>query len=770
MDDREARKNQEMTDGMPIRLENRLPSTEVRGPVAEWDEEVHLRDYLEVMVRRKWLILSVLGLVFLSTLIFTLAATKIYKAEGSVEVSVEGAKVTKFEEVMSAEAQAREFYQTQVELLKSDVLARRVIDKLDLQNHPVILESSKEGEEASFLANLKTAVKNLILSEAERQDPRTVIGEEMLKQKTLLGFVKENFSVTPTRNAMLISISFASRDRRLSQDVVNTYLDEFINWKMDQKVKAAETAQGFLMQQIERAKINLEKAEEQLNRFAQQTGIVSLDSKLNSVYRQLEELNTALAVAEAEFIQKEATYRQAVKDGPSSLAQVLANEGIMHLKNEFAKLYAQHEELSSTFHDAYPPLKALKNKMKSISNQIAAEENKIFRSIENDYKTALNKLEALKERVELQKKLALELNERATQYKIMEREVETNKQIYRSLLERSKEIESMVGVSASNIHIVDRAEMPILPFKPKVTLNLLLAIVVGLMGGIGTAFTVEYFTDTITNPDEISDRFQIPILGVVPQAKAVEGVLETAFTTDPRAPISEALRTTKVSIQLSGTESKAKSFLVSSTAPSEGKTTIAVNLALSFAGSGEQVLLIDTDLRKPRIHKVFTNGHSGAGQGLSSLLAGIAGVEGNDGIIRETGYENLHYVPAGPIPPNPVELLASRRFADFMKVVKEKYDRVILDGPPHHGFADVLVLCQNVGGVVLVSSIGDTTRQALRHFKKGIMNVNGAILGCVINKVNLDRRYGYRSYYKYYQAYNYEYGEGKRKKRKALGR
>ncbi len=763
----DRRKQQEVNKDMPVFLDERLPSTEVRGPVAEWDEEVHLRDYLEVLVRRKWLVMSVLGLVFLSTLIFTLSATRIYKATGLVEVHREAAKVTKFEEVVAAEAQAREFYQTQVELFKSDAMAKRIIDKLDLENHPVILGAAKKKKNRSLLAAVKTFIKGLIVSKSKWKTPGEKIGEEILKQKRLLNFVKGNFSVKPTRNAMLISISFMCQDRRLARDVVNTYLDEFVNWKMEQKVKAAETARGFLMQQIERAKINLERAEEALNRFAQQSGIVSLNTKLNSVFRQLEELNTALAVAEAEFIQKEATYRQAVTDGPSSLAQVLSNPGITQLKEEYANLYAKYQEMSTTFHDAYPPLMALKSKMQSISKQIETEEKKIFQSIANDYKTALKKLNALKERVERQKQLAMALNERATQYKIMAREVETNKQIYRSLLERAKEIESMVGVSASNIHIVDRADLPILPFKPKVTHNLLLAIVVGLMGGIGAAFLVEYFTDTITNPDEITDRFQIPILGVIPLAKSLKGPIETAFSSDPRAPLTEAVRTTKVSIELSGSQSRAKSFLVSSAFPEEGKTTLAVNLALSFAGAGERVLLVDTDLRKPKLHKIFANGISRPKHGLSSLMAGITR---KGGLVFKTKHNNLHYIPAGPIPPNPVELLASNRFGEFMKLVNGRYDRVILDGPPHYGFADVLVLCKNVGGVVLVSSIGDTTRQALRHFKRGILNVNGVILGCVINKVNLEKRYGYRSYYRYYQAYHYDYGEGKRKKRKRLSR
>jgi capsular exopolysaccharide synthesis family protein len=346
----------------------------------------------------------------------------------------------------------------------------------------------------------------------------------------------------------------------------------------------------------------------------------------------------------------------------------------------------------------------------------------------------------------------------------MNREVETNKEIYQSLLQRTKEIESIIGVSSSNIHIVDQAMLPIEPFKPNVKLNLLLALVVGLTGGIGLAFFLEYFADTITNPDEISDRFHIPILGVAPLSKSNEFPVEQTFVNDPQSPMSEAMRSTRMSIQLSGAASQARSFVLTSTKPSEGKTTMAANLALAFAGAGERVVLVDADMRKPKLHNFFQDPDDTSSPGLSRFLAGVS----SKGMVCRNGISNLCFIPAGPVPPNPVELLTSERFTMLLQTLTKRFDRVIFDGPPCLGFADSMVISRNVGGVVLVSSLGETTRNALLHFKKSMLNSQGKILGCIINKVNLSKRFGYQSYYKYYSYYGYGSDKVKKKKRKEL--
>jgi len=466
--------------GVVVAGERYLPSTEVRDAVPEWaGDEVNLRDYLDVLIRRKWLVLSFLALVFVSTLVFTLSQPKIYKAEGAIEVSSESAKVTKFEEVVGAEIKAREFYVTQVQLLESPSLAERVIQRLNLTEDPVMQETLFGDGQPSLFGGIKDFFIGLIKGTFKGGETEAgvtyVIPEDILKKRKVLEYMDESFSAEPDRQSLIINISFMARDRHMAQNILNAYVQNFIDMQMEKKLDASEIARGFLMKQIDRAKITLEKAEEELNRFAQQAGIVSLDSKMNSIYRQLEEVNKAMAEAETRLIGAEAIYNQSVKDGPESLPQVLNNAVIAQLKQEYTKLRSDYENLSVTFRDDYPAVQAIKSRMESVAKQIQTEQNKIFKAIRNEYETALKQFESLKKRAEEQKRTAMDLNERATQYNIMAREVETNKGIYQSLLERSKEIESMVGVSASNIHVVDEARLPIFPFKPNVKLNLLLA-------------------------------------------------------------------------------------------------------------------------------------------------------------------------------------------------------------------------------------------------------------------------------------------------------
>jgi polysaccharide biosynthesis transport protein len=768
------------SDHIPMAIEpsgngsRHLPSTELREPIPQViEEEIHLRDYLDVIFRRKWLILGLLLMTFVSTLIFSLAAQKLYRAEGSLEMSMDSQRLTKFEDVMEQRVRAQEFVTTQVALLKSNTVAQRVIEYLNLKEHPLITSDNDADDEGITLGSLKNNMAAWVRSFiGKKEDAMPTASDnplilESLEDKRILEFFHDNLEVSPGRDSMIVNIAFLSPSRELSRDIVNHLMMEYINWKMDQRVDSSSKAREYLMKQIDRAKINLEEAEEKQHQFAREAGIVSMDSRLNSVFRQLEDITAELGNAEADFISKKAQYEQALQDGPNSLPQVLNSLMINSLKTEYAKLRSDYENLSEIFHEDYPDVKTIRSRMISIDDRIADESNKIFNAIRHDYLSAKNRFETLQKNMAEKTQQALELNERATQYQIMAREVETNKAIYQSLLERTKEIESMAGIAPSNVQIVDMASLPIFPAKPNIKRNLLLAIVLGLMCGIGMAFMMEYFADTITNPDQITERFNIPILGVIPlETSPQDHPLEHIFVNDPRSNMSEAMRTTRVSIQLSGSDSNARCIAITSTEPGEGKTTIAANLAHTFAGAGEKVLIIDADLRKPRLHKVFPNvASTGNGHGLSSFLAGIT----DNGIVLKTHVDNLCLIVSGPIPPNPVELLASGRFERLLKESANEFDRIIIDCPPHMGFADILVISRQVGGMILVSGIGETTRDGVRNFKKAMQNVNGTILGCIVNKVNLNQRYGYRSYYKYYKAYHYDYGQTKGSSERGLG-
>ena len=750
-------KNHVIDDGdstgrtLPIAAGTHLPSADGQSSFYEFqkDEEIQLRDYLDVIMRRKWLILTVPILAFLSTLIFTLASTKIYQASAILEVNQETPQVTKFEEVLASKVQAREFYETQVELICSRTMINRVIDRLYMINHPVVVETLFGDGRFKVRRWIRDLLDSFMPS-IEIGKNGSVVSEDFVRRQKVVEYISENLSATPSRKSMLIDVAFRSPDRQLSLMVVNTLVEDFISWKMEQRLEASGIARDFLMLQIDRAKINLEKAEEQLNNFAKQAGIVSLDARLNSIYRHLEELNSAIAAAEADMIAKKAAYQQAVKDGHAHLPRVLESRLIANLKDKYAELSSSYEDLKTTFHDEYPKAKTLKARLDNIAALIKAEEIGIFMTVKNEYESAQEVVLAMEKRIELQKEMVLDLNDRATQYSIMAREVDTNKVIYQSLLQRAKEIESMAGVSSSNIQIVSRADLPFLAVKPNVKLNLLLSIIIGFLGGLGCAFLAEYFADAVTNPSEISDRFQIPLLGTIPQAKPDEHGLEISFLRHPWAPFSEAIRSSRVAVQLSGSGNHSKCFLITSTLPSEGKTTLAVNLALSFAAAGEKTVLIDADLRKPRLHEIFDFEHRVNGNGLSSYLANV----NNDLKTFNKYHENLKVILSGPVPPNPAELLASKRFMFLLEELLNSHDRIIIDGPPHIGFADTLILSRCVGGIVLVSSIGESSRLAIGQFKKTITNANGTILGCIVNKVDYNRKYGYGGVYRSYQQYN----------------
>lgn len=734
-----------------------LPSTETREPEPEFEESVDLRDYLDVILRRKWLVLTFVVVVFFSTLVFSLTQEPVFKATGSLEVQPKAPQVTKFKDLVANELRAQEYIQTQTQLLQNKLLAEKLIKELGLKQNPAFNpKAGSKDKDPGLLASVKSTVKGWLNLNQQAHSSSNPGSEEMGKlkeQKALEQKLLENLQITPRRETNLVDVTFSSTEPALIPKVVNNLMKEFIDWRMQKRIESSKTANKQLEQQVQEARIQLEEARKKLNQYAHRAGIVSLDSKLNQIYKQMENINQALAKAEKERIIAEARYRQAKRSDLQSLPQVVDNELIQELRKEYAQLQGNYQELLSTYKPGYPKMKNLKARMEDIRERIQEEENRILNSLRNTYLSAKETEESLQEKYEESKKLAMKLNDKATQYKILQQEVQTNKQIYQSLLDRSKEIHASVGTGLSNIQIVSEAERPLMPYKPKIPRNLLLALVIGSMGGVGSAFFLEYLDNTIKKVDEVSDRFGIPVLGVVPKAEDMDQeALDSLVTQHPKNNFSEAIRTTRTAIQLSSFDEQAKSLVITSTAPGEGKTTLSLNLAQSFSVQEEKVLLLECDLRKPRLHKKIKT--KGRPKGLSQYLNGICELKE---IVHQV-QEQFYIIPSGPVPPNPAELLASTKMHQFVDKLHGYFDRIIIDSPPFSGFADALILSRQANGIILTLTLGETQKEALRIFRKSLHNVQANLLGAVINKFHVSFRYGgyYNRYYNYYHKYYYQ--------------
>ncbi|GIW47788.1 MAG: chain-length determining protein [Deltaproteobacteria bacterium] len=708
------------------------------------EDELNLKDYLDILLRRKWIVVSCLLITVVTTTVASLVMTKIYRAEAIIEIAPENPKITAFEEVVEVEAKQDEFYETQYRLIKSKTLAKRVVEALGLEKHP---EFAPEDEKPGFLALARTTFAELFSLDGDgKVDPSERIREEQAREENLVSAFLDRVSVSPERKSRLVRVSFESSDPELSARAVNTLIDKYIEWVLERKIEATKSAREFLERQLREVKAKLERAEEELSAFAKGADIVSLDEKLNLTLKQLAELNEALSKAETERLSKEALYREVKQGNYEYLPQVIGDPSIQALREEYTRLRSQYDNLSVIYGPNYPDVKQIGAQIQRVEKEIGRRVNGIVESIRKDYQAALTKEKLLRQRAEEQKRLVTELNDKAIQYRILEREVETNKSIYQSLLQRLKETEVTSGIKVTNIQVVDYASVPFFPYRPNIKLNVLLALVLGLAAGCSLAFVLEHFDNTIKDEEDIKRRFSfLPFLGVVPLAAEGETEIEKISYKNPKSLISEAFRVIRTSLLYSSAEHPPRSILVTSSQPLEGKTTSASNLALSIIQSGLKVALVDADLRKPRLHKVFLNGNTPFG--LSSYLVGRIELQG---IIYHTEINGLDLIPAGPIPPNPAELLGSNRMKELVERLLEEYDHVIIDGPPVMGIADSRLLCRIVDGVLLVTSLGITQRSALRSCVEELLRVRGKIVGTIVNRFESKKgKYGYNYYYYY---------------------
>lgn len=689
----------------------------VQAGAVQIDPSLDLPTLLKMFWRWRWVILAATAVGLALAVIYTLLTTPLYRATVTLEVNPPSVEIMDEQTRETASgASTWDTVTTQVGLLRSRSLADSVAQELNLANDPNVVDQSLDPS-----ARLRVAS----------------------------GVVRGGLDVTPPEEGTLIQFGFTSESPQLAARIANGIAESFVNSNLQRRYEASAYARNFLQRQIAKTRADLEKSERRLVAYAQAQGIISTGSSeeggaasdtSSPQGESLLALNRALADATARRVAAEGAYRAARASG------ITAEEtaSTQALRQSRAALEAEYQEKRTVMKPEHPEMVSLRSRIDELNRQIARETSNVSTGRENtllaEYRAALAAERSLQSKVAQLKGAVLDLRGRSIQYQILQRDVDTNRSLYDALLQRYKEIGVAGGIGTSPVSIVDRAEVPGGPFKPNLFMNVIFGLGVGLLGGIGLAFALELLTDTIRTRDDVRTKLELPCLGAIPKQGRREefiGALE-----DPGSPVSEGYSDVVASLRFSTEAGVPKALLVTSSRPSEGKSSSALAIALNFARRGNSVLLVDADLRKPAFKAPNEN------RSLTKLLTSEEKVADH---LLYTQYENLWLLPAGPIPPNPADLLATKRFGQIIQEVSQRFDIIIIDAPPVLGMADVLLMLDACEDVVLVVEAGKTRTAVARDTIGRLRTGKAHILGVTLAKAtDLASGYGY--------GYGYGYG------------
>lgn len=697
---------------------------------------IDLAQYWRLLLKHKFVIAGVFLAAILLGIGATLLMTPIYTASTTLQIDREAARVLQTEDVAPRDTlmQGEEFFQTQYGLLRSRSLAQRVI-------------------EAQGLAASDDFLKAMGRTPPEAVNDRPVTPAQ--RAHAVLQAVQDNLAVQPARGSRLVAVSFDSPDPNLSARIANAFAENYIQSNLERKFESSSYARAFLEERLAQTKATLEEAERRLVAYASEQQIITLgepasgDGSAQSLAAtDLGALNAALSAARARRVAAEEKWRQASAASLLSVPEVLQNPAIQRLTETRAGLNASYQQKLSVYRPEFPEMLQLKAQIDEIDSQIQAIAGEIRASIRQQFAVAANEERALQAQVNGLKGDVLDFRDRSIEYNILQREVDTSRSLYDGLLQRYKEVGVAGGITANNVSVVDRAEPPLRPSKPSLFLNVALAALAGLGLGVLVAFALELLDESIAAPNDVEAKLGVPVLGVVPmltgRVTPIEGLA------DIRSAFAEAYYSLRTALQFSTPDGAPGSIFVTSSRPSEGKSTTALAIAHNFSRVGRRVLLLDLDMRKPSMHRLLDMPNE---KGMSNVLSGAASLSE---VIQDLGETNLWFVSAGPLPPNPAELLGGDRIQAFLEDSRSRFDIMVIDGPPVLGFADAPVLAASVGGTVFVVESRQTKRGQARGALRRLQMGQARVLGVVLTKFSAKAsQYGG---YDYAYDYNYDYG------------
>jgi succinoglycan biosynthesis transport protein ExoP len=704
--------------------------------------EPHLYDYLLILRKHQWLILSFILAVVTIVSIATFRMQPVYVATTRIELGRENSNILPFQGTDSYDymMDVENYMETQSKILTSETLALQTIRNTSLGS-----DATSEAIATGSLAN-------------QKRPPE-------------LGAFLGSLAVKRVPNSRLMDVSFEATSPEMAAQIVNAHIKNFIDQNRRSHYDATTAATSWLTDQLDELRVRMKNSEDARLDYERKNQIWELDDKQNITTQRLAEVNRQLIDAQSERMKKEALFEFARSGDADVVPQIRENPGVQELFHRRNELSGQLSDATNQYGPNYPKVVRLQAQIKELEQNIDREKRGVLARLESDVHEAQQRETLLTRTLDQQKVEANLMSERMVQYNILKRDAEANKALYDGLLTKLKEAGISAALQSSNIRVVDPAMSPAYPSRPAKTRNVALAFLVGLVGGVGLALLREYMDNTVKTPDDIETLARLPSLAVVPAFTDSNGNsprnklfgsitgnghdkhVELVAQHLPKSQMSEAFRALRTALLLSQAGHPPQVILVTSALPREGKTTAAANLAVTLAQLGDRTLLIDADLRKPGIGRLLNLG-TGKYAGLSSYLAGVSSLDLVT--VQHAAIPNLSAIPTGPLPPNPADLLSSHKLADAIAELRAKFKFIVIDSPPIMAATDAVILSVQADGVLLVVRCGETPKEAFTRTRDLLISVKCRLLGVVLNAVDSSAP----DYYYSYRYYPYSYGYG----------
>jgi len=762
------------TELSPYFIEPVRTPVDARGFLSEQfaaDSSLGLRDYWLIARKHLRLLLAVVAAAVTLTGVAVMLMRPLYTSQALLLIERNAPQVLDIHQALPEPMMADDYdyYKTQYELLKSRTLAARVIREQALEAELTAQIASNDGryfgslEDAPAALAVKLGIGSGPPPTSAGLDARASVDGV---QARLVDIYLKRLDIQPRTGTRLVAIAYTASNPQRAAAVANAHASAYIRQGLEMRSNANEEAQHFLEAKLVELRQRVENSEAALNAYRRDKGILSLNGRENLALERLDQLSKRVNEAEAERIGLEASEQTIQQRDFESLPAVIGSELIEKLKQETAAVEEEYAGMAAQFKGGYGPLDQLHSRLEESRSRLSREIKKVVAGIESAYLTAVERERELRTKMEEQKTVVLAQNDAAVKYAILSREVDTNRQLFDSVLQRMKEMGVAADIRASNIFVVDHAEAARRPSHPATLSDLTISALLGLAGALGLALMLESLDNTFKSPEDVQRALGLPSLAFVPKVARISAVPKLALDHGNRdcndngarparselivsrerfSPATEAYSALRTNILLSRAGQPPKVTLLTSALSAEGKTVTTVNTAALFAAMGMRVALLDADLRRPRCHELLL-GKSVAG--VTEVLTGQ--LELAD-VIRTTAVENLFLISAGAIPPNPAELIGSKSMRQVLDHLRRRFDFVFIDSAPVMMVSDSLFIAAVADGTVVLIDSSNTPRAVVAETCSRLSRVGAKVLGVVLNQVDV-KRPGY-----YYGSHSYSY-------------